>query len=137
MEVATMKDKAKYEKGIKTMREVLGKSGADMMMQKVGSACPDFADYMAEHVYGDIYARAGLAYNYRQLAAVSALVAVGTAIPQLKAHIIGALNNGFSRQEIMELMIHLSLFVGVPAAMNGLFVAKELFEQLDGQGTTN
>ena len=131
-----MRDPQKHQTGLKRMKEVNGKM-ADMMMAKVGAASPDFADYMAEYVFGDIYARPGLDDKTRQLAAVSALLALGHAPSQLKMHMNGALNQGWSRQEIIELLIHLSVFVGIPAAMNGLFAAKELFDQRDEQGIAN
>lgn len=131
-----MSTQEKYEQGKKIMQEVNGKM-ADMMMSKVGAISPDFAGYLAEHVFGDIYARPALDYKARQLATVAALTALGNAAPQLKMHMNGALNNGWTRAEIIELMIHLSVFTGFPAAMNGLFAAKELFEQRDEQGITN
>ena len=126
----------KYQEGLKRMKEVNGKM-ADMMMERVGSISPDFAGYLASHVFGDIYGREGLDYKERQLATVAALTALGHAAPQLKMHMNGALNNGYTRKQMVELMIHLSVFVGFPAAMNGLFAAKELFEQRDQQGIEN
>ena len=131
-----MRDPEKHQNGLRRMKEVNGKM-ADMMMAKVGAASPDFADHMAEYVFGDIYARPGLDDKTRQLAAVSALLALGHAPNQLKMHMNGALNQGWSRQEVIELLIHLSVFVGIPAAMNGLFTAKELFDQRDEQGIAN
>ena len=70
-----MRDPKKHQDGLRRMKEVNGKM-ADMMMAKVGAASPDFADYMAEHVFGDIYARSGLDNKTRQLAAVSAILAL-------------------------------------------------------------
>lgn len=65
----------------------------------------------------------------RELATVAALTAMGTAAPQLKVHINGALNVGCSPQEIIEIIFQMSLYAGFPAALNGLFAAKEIFDE--------
>ena len=62
-------------------------------------------------------------------AAVAALAALGTAAPQLRVHIHGALNVGCSQQEIIEIMMQLTVYAGFPAAINGLFAAREVFAE--------
>jgi len=60
---------------------------------------------------------------------VAALTAMGNAAPQLKVHIHGARNVGCSRQEIVEVIMQMAVYAGFPAALNGLFAAKEIFSQ--------
>ena len=62
---------------------------------------------------------------------VAALSAMGTARPQLKVHIHGALNVGCTREEVIEIMIQMAVYAGFPAALNGMFVAKEVFDERD------
>ena len=62
---------------------------------------------------------------------VAALTAMGTARPQLKVHIHGALNVGCTREEVIEIMIQMAVYAGFPAALNGMFVAKEVFDERD------
>ena len=52
---------------------------------------------------------------------------MGNALPQLKVHIAAGLNVGLSRAEIVEIIIQMSVYAGFPAALNGLFAAKEVF----------
>jgi 4-carboxymuconolactone decarboxylase len=59
---------------------------------------------------------------------------MGTAAPQLKVHIHGALNVGCTRQEVVEVIIQMAVYAGFPAALNGIFVAKEVFEERDEKG---
>ena len=59
----------------------------------------------------------------------AALTAMGNAAPQLKVHIHGARNVGCSQQEIVEVIMQMAVYAGVPAALNGLFAAKEIFSQ--------
>jgi 4-carboxymuconolactone decarboxylase len=69
----------------------------------------------------------------REIATIAALTAMGTATPQLKVHIEAGLNVGLSRDEIIEVLMQMSVYAGFPAALNGLFAAKEVFKSLDGE----
>ncbi|EDN70624.1 carboxymuconolactone decarboxylase family protein [Beggiatoa sp. PS] len=60
---------------------------------------------------------------------ITALVVLGNAEPQLKIHINNALNVGCSPDEIVEIMIQMAIYAGFPAALNGMLVAKEVFEE--------
>jgi 4-carboxymuconolactone decarboxylase len=82
---------------------------------------------LIEFPFGDIYSRPGLDLRSREIAVVAALTAMGNAAPQLKVHIEGALNVGVSKDEIVEVMMQMSVYAGFPAALNGLFAAKEVF----------
>ncbi len=131
-----MPDKDGLARGLEVMREVNGPM-AQAMLERVGEISPEFGELLVKHVFGEVYTRPGLDYKQRQFATVAALAAMGNAQPQLMMHMNGALNSGCSRAEIVELMIHISVYAGFPAAMNGLFAAKELFAQRDAKGIKN
>jgi 4-carboxymuconolactone decarboxylase len=78
--------------------------------------------------YGDIYGRPGLALRQRQLINVAALTALGTAPPQLRFHTAAALHIGVTRREIVETIMHMSVYAGFPATLNGLAMAREAFD---------
>jgi len=88
---------------------------------------PDFARYLIEFPFGDIYSRPGLDLRAREVATIAALTALGNASPQLKVHIEAGLNVGLSRDEITEVIMQMAVYAGFPAALNGLFAAKEIF----------
>jgi len=67
----------------------------------------------------------------REIATVAALTAMGTAVPQLKVHINAALNVGCTREEIVEVIMQMAVYAGFPAALNGMFVAKDVFKERD------
>ena len=90
---------------------------------------PDFARYLIEFPFGDIYSRPGLDLKSREIAVVAALTALGNAAPQLKVHIHGALNVGCTEQEVVEVIMQMAIYAGFPAALNGLFAAKEVFTE--------
>jgi 4-carboxymuconolactone decarboxylase len=63
----------------------------------------------------------------REIATIASLAALGNAMPQLKVHIEAGLNVGLTREEITEILIQMAVYAGFPAALNGLFAAKEVF----------
>ena len=101
------------------------------MIAALADIAPDFANSVFEFSFGDIYSRPGLDLRSREIATIAALTAMGNAQPQLKVHIEAGLNVGLSRQEITEVMIQMAVYAGFPAALNGLFAAKEVFAARD------
>jgi 4-carboxymuconolactone decarboxylase len=76
-----------------------------------------------------VYSRPGLELKSRELAVVAAFTAMANATPQLKVHIHGAMNVGASRQEVVEVIIQMAVYAGLPATLNGLFAAREVFQE--------
>ena len=116
----------RFERGLRKLKEIDGEQG-DRIVAGLRDIAPDFARYLIEFPFGDIFARQGLDLRTREIATVAALTAMGTAPSQLKVHIHGALNVGCTRTEITEVIMQMAVFAGFPAALNGLFAAKEVF----------
>lgn len=116
----------RYERGLAKLAEIDGEAGTKVI-NSLSDIAPDFARYVIEFPFGDIYARPGLDLRSREIAVVAALTAMGNAAPQLKVHIEGALNVGVTRDEVVEVMMQMAVYAGFPAALNGLFAAKEVF----------
>lgn len=116
----------RYATGLARLREIDGEAG-ERVVASLADIAPDFARYLIEFPFGDIYSRPGLDLRSREIAVVAALTALGNAVPQLKVHIRGALNVGVSRDEIVETIMQMAVYAGFPAALNGLFAAREVF----------
>lgn len=112
--------------GQKMLQQVDGKGG-EAVVESLKDIAPDFARYLLEFPFGDIYARPGLDLRSREIATVAALTAMGNAAPQLKVHIGAALHVGLTQDEIVEVIMQMAVYAGFPAALNGLFAAKEVF----------
>lgn len=123
-------DESRLERGTRALSEIDGKAG-DAVISALADIAPDFARYVIEFPFGDIYSRPGLDLRSREIATIAALTAMGTATPQLKVHIEAGLNVGLSREEVIEVIIQMAVYAGFPAALNGLFAAKEVFAHLD------
>lgn len=112
--------------GQEMLQKVDGKGG-DAVIESLQDIAPDFARYLIEFPFGDIYSRPGLDLRSREIATVAALTALGNATPQLKVHIGAALHVGLTQDEIVEVIMQMAVYAGFPAALNGLFAAKEVF----------
>lgn len=123
-----MNDECRYQRGLAKLKEIDGEAG-ERVVESLAGIAPDFARYLVEFPFGDIYSRPGLDLKSREIAVVAALTALGNAAPQLKVHVHGALNVGASRTEIVETIMQMAVYAGFPAALNGLAVAREVFEQ--------
>ena len=116
----------RLERGKRVLAEIDGEAG-DKVVASLADISPDFAQYLFEFPFGDIYSHPGLNYRDREIATIAALTALGNAGPQLRVHIEAGLNVGLSRDEIVEIIVQMAVYAGFPAALNGLFAAKEVF----------
>nr|WP_157349416.1 carboxymuconolactone decarboxylase family protein [Raoultella sp. 10-1] len=114
------------------LQRVDGKGG-EAVVNSLSDIAPDFARFLVEFPFGDIYARPGLDLRSREIATIAALTALGNAAPQLKVHIAAGLHVGLTQEEIVEAIMQMAVYAGFPAALNGLFAAKEVFARPGGK----
>jgi len=114
--------------GIATLGAITGGTGT-AVVDGLKDMAPDLAEWIISFSYGDVLSRPGLDLRSRQFATVAALTAMGTAMPQLKVHIHGALNVGCKAAEIVEVILQMTVFAGFPATINALNVAREVFRE--------
>lgn len=120
----------RFERGSQKIQELI--ENADQgLIKGLGKTAPDLAKYVLEFVFGDLYSREGLDLKTKQMLTITILATLGNAKPQLAFHIKAGLNVGISRQEIIDIMTHISGYAGFPAAINGVNTAKEVFMELD------
>jgi 4-carboxymuconolactone decarboxylase len=116
----------RYERGLTKLKEIYG-DRTQMLVASLEEVVPDLGRYVVEFGFGDIHCRPGLDLKSREIATVAALTALGTAAPQLRAHIHAALNVGCSQEEVVEIILQMALYAGFPATINGIHAAKEVF----------
>lgn len=120
----------RFERGSKKINELT--EGADQKTIKgLGKIAPDLGNYVLEFIFGDLYSRPGLDLKTKQMLTITILATLGNAKPQLAYHINCGLNIGISREEIIDIMTHISGYAGFPAALNGVATAKEVFAERD------
>ncbi|MEX2648422.1 MAG: carboxymuconolactone decarboxylase family protein [Alphaproteobacteria bacterium] len=117
----------RYRRGLAVL-EKLDPEHGERLVAGLAATAPDFAGHVVAFAFGDICGRPGLDLRTRELATVAALTALGTAPAQLEVHVRGALNVGATREEIVEVITQMAVYAGFPAALNGLAVARRVFE---------
>lgn len=119
----------KRDTGKQRINEVLG-TNADNIIKMFESVSPDFANYVVDFAYGDLYTRPGFTDKYRELAAVACMIGQGNTGLPLKAHLRGMLNTGWTKNEIIEAIIFLIGFAGFPSCVEAITLLKEISEEM-------
>lgn len=119
MHTSTLNDDQRLQQGLAQLA-IIEQRPQPFIVTALQDIAPDLAALAIGFVYGEIYPRPGLTLAQRQLATVAALASMGGLEPQLKFHLAGALNVGCTAAELVELMIHLTIYAGFPAALNGI-----------------
>ena len=123
-----MTQETRLDRGSRQLTRIDG-AGGQAVIDALADIAPDFATYLLEFPFGDIYSRPGLGLREREIATIAALAAMGNATPQLRVHIRAGLNVGLTRAEITEVLMQMAVYAGFPAALNGLFAAREVFAE--------
>lgn len=113
--------------GMDVLREIDGDAGVKVI-DSLADLSPALGHHVAAFAFGDIYSRPGLDARSRQLVTIGVLTALGGCEPQLKVHIGAALNVGLTPDEIVEAILHATVYAGFPRALNAGFAAKEVFQ---------
>jgi 4-carboxymuconolactone decarboxylase len=117
----------RFKQGWETVSQI-NAEGAQRQWDGLSAVSPDFARWIVESVYCDVLSRPKLPLRDREIATLAALATLGNAPAQLKAHVEGALNVGLSKDEIVEVLMQMAVYAGVPAAINAMRIAAEVFE---------
>ena len=123
-------DDDRYRRGVEILQRLSG-NGVEQVTNKVAELAPDFARMTIEFPFGDLYARDSLDLRTREVAAVSALAALGR-LPQLRVHVAAALNVGCRPEEVVEVLMQTAIYAGFPSALNALAECHDLL--VDGRG---
>ncbi|WP_426453075.1 carboxymuconolactone decarboxylase family protein [Paenibacillus sp. S-38] len=90
---------------------------------------PELAEYVVGFGFGEIYARAGLSLQQKEMLTISALIALGDTANQLHFHFHAALHVGLTPKELTEILLHCIPLVGIPKVMNGFRILGAVLEE--------
>jgi 4-carboxymuconolactone decarboxylase len=112
---------AAFQNGLAKRTQVMGQPFVDT----------DFILPMQHHItraaWGDSWQRDALDLKTRSLITVAMLTALGKT-HELKGHVRGALNNGATKEELQEVLLHAAIYCGVPTAVEGFRAAAEVVD---------
>jgi 4-carboxymuconolactone decarboxylase len=116
-----------HEKGIALRAQLWGEADSRKRHEEMKKFDEGFADFLNDQLFGTLWTRPGLPTKTRSFITMAALMALGRT-NQLHVHMQGALRLGITKEEIKELIIHLSQYSGVPTAAEAMRVFREVTE---------
>ena len=119
-----------FDDGLEKRKLVMG----DAFVDKAFSTADDFTrplqEFITRNAWGTVWCREGLDDKTRSLITISMLTALGRT-QELKGHVRGAFNNGASTDEIREVLLHASVYCGMPLAIDAFRSAHEVLKEMD------
>lgn len=128
-----MQDDERYQQGMAVRRGVLGDAHVDRTVQNLTPLNEEFQHFITRYAWGDIWSRPGLDRHTRSMITIAMLIALNREA-ELKMHLNAAFNNGVTREELKELIMHSALYCGLPAANATMHLAQQVFDQRDAAG---
>ncbi len=118
---------SEFEKGLVTRKKVMGEDFVARAFGGVTDFTAPIQQYITRNAWGDVWQRPGLDLKTRSLITVAMLTALGKQ-HELKGHVRGALNNGATPQELQEVLLHASIYCGLPTAVEAFRTAAEVVD---------
>ncbi|OUY09507.1 4-carboxymuconolactone decarboxylase [Acinetobacter indicus] len=124
-----MNDEQRYEQGIKVRTEVLGEKHVNRSIENQNDFNADFQNFISRFAWGEVWSRPGMPRHTRSLVTIAVLLALGRE-DELRMHLRACFNNGVTKDDLKELILHCSLYAGLPAANAAMHMAEEVFADL-------
>ena len=118
----------RYERGMAVRRAVLGDDHVDRAIAQTTALDTHFQQYITGAAWADVWGRPGLDRPTRSLVTIALMAALGHE-RELKMHMEAAQRTGASPEQIVEVLLHVSLYAGVPAANTAFARLKEVFRE--------
>lgn len=120
-----------FQAGLKVRREVLGDDYVDQALQKQpNNFTQPLQDVVTQAAWGMIWTRPGLTRAQRSMINIALLAALNRP-EEFKLHLRGAIRNGVSKAEVQEILLHMSMYAGMPAAVSAFRIADEVLKDVE------
>ncbi len=120
----------RFEKGMALRKSVLGAEHVDRTEAQKTDFDADYQRYITENAWGTIWARPGLDKKTRHMLTLAMLAALGKH-DELAMHIRATRNTGVTPEELREVLLHVSVYAGVPAANSAFAIAKRVYKEIE------
>lgn len=117
----------RHDEGMRVRREVLGDEHVDGAIEATTGIDRDFQRWITENVWGDLWTRRTLSHRDRSLVTIAILAAMGH--EELALHLRAARNTGATADEIADVLQHVAVYAGVPAANRAFKTMKTIYEE--------
>ena len=123
-------NKELFDKGLEIRKSVLGKEFVENSIKNADDFNMPMQELVTEYCWGYVWGRPGLDKRTRSFLNLGMIAALNRP-HELKIHVQGALRNGLTRQEIMEVFLQVAIYCGVPAGVDSFRIAREAFAEYD------
>jgi 4-carboxymuconolactone decarboxylase len=127
-----MFDTEQFKKGLGIRKEVLGAEYVERSLANADEFTAPIQKLITEYCWGEIWGRPGLDRKTRSFLNLAMLAALNRP-NEVRLHVRGALNNGLTREEIQEVLLQVAIYCGVPACLDSMKVAVEVFKEEDAK----
>ena len=121
-------DQKRFEEGMAVRRAVLGDEYVDRSIADTDELTRPLQELVAEYCWGAVWTRPGLPRKTRSLINLALLTALNRP-HEMRIHLRGALRNGCTKEEIMEVLLQTAIYCGVPAAIDSVRIARDVFAE--------
>ncbi|XPP27530.1 MAG: carboxymuconolactone decarboxylase family protein [Leucobacter sp.] len=119
----------RFHQGLATRRAVVGEEYVAASLSRATEFSWPLQELVTEYCWNEVWNRPGLDRKTRSFLNLSMISALNR--PQeLKLHILGAINNGVTKDELREVFLQVAIYCGVPAALDSFRIAQEVFDEL-------
>jgi 4-carboxymuconolactone decarboxylase len=125
-----MHEDERYDKGLAVRKAVLGDAHVERSLAKRNDFNTEFQALITRYAWGEIWTRPGLPRHTRSLLTIGLMVALNRT-DEFRLHVRAAFNNGVTKDEIREVLLHCAIYAGVPAANSAFHQAEEVFAQME------
>jgi 4-carboxymuconolactone decarboxylase len=121
-------DEERKQAGMRVRREVLGDAHVDHAVANTTEFTADFQDFITRYAWGELWARPGLGRPQRSMVTIALLAGLGRH-EELAMHVRAAIRNGVTAAEISEVLLHVAVYAGVPAANQAFVIADKTIKE--------
>ena len=123
----------RFQRGIDVMDDAsIGSAGLAAIAATNGRIGPEVARMLGEFCFGDVWTHGSMDYRTKRIVTLATISALGRE-RQLRSHIAGALDQGFTREEVLDIFVHQIAYGGFPMGLSGIQVASEVFAERDAK----
>ncbi len=118
-----------FEDGLHIRKQVMGQAFVEKAFSNVDAFTAPLQEFVTRNAWGTVWCRDGVDLKTRSLITLSMLTALGRA-HEIRGHVRGAVNNGASMKEIQEVLLHASVYCGMPLAIDAFRSAHEVLIEM-------
>ncbi len=121
-----------FQKGLAIRKQVLGEPHVERSLAAATDYSAPLQKLITEWCWGEIWGRPGLERKFRSVLNLGMTMALNRSA-EFKLHVRGALNNGLTREEVVEIILQGAIYCGAPASLDAMRAAQALFNELDAE----